>query len=384
MKDLSIYFQPVEKQEAIENTLGSVLYSYSESNFPELNSKGIAFFYVPEYRNGNETYQSSFNDSYRNHLYSMQKGQNWNFSLYDLGNLLPGSRIEDTYFALSQVCAELIMNSIIPVVLGGSQDLSYAVYKAYEELEQLVNILIVDNKCDLGSPDSELSASAYINKMLMHRPCHLFNLAVLGCQSPYLSIYDSEIMDKLFFDVIRLGEFKSDFKIAEPHIRNTDFISIDLQSLKASEFSGTEYSEPNGFDNAELCQIAKYAGMADKLSSFGIFNWYPAQVSTSNHKQLAQLLWYFAEGYSQRCGDFPVGTKKNYTKFTVYLDDIDHELVFYKSDKSDRWWMEVPYPPKEGVNFERHHLVPCDKSHYSNALKNNIPNLWWKTYQKLG
>ena len=45
--------------------------------------------------------------------------------------------------------------------------------------------------------------------------------------------------------------------------------------------------------------------------------------------------------------------------------------------------MEVPYPPKEGSKYERHYLVPCDKLDYENAMKNEMPDLWWKTYQKL-
>jgi hypothetical protein len=46
--------------------------------------------------------------------------------------------------------------------------------------------------------------------------------------------------------------------------------------------------------------------------------------------------------------------------------------------------MEVPYPPQSGTRYERHHLVPCDKHDYDNAMINELPDLWWKTYQKLG
>ena len=46
--------------------------------------------------------------------------------------------------------------------------------------------------------------------------------------------------------------------------------------------------------------------------------------------------------------------------------------------------MEVPYPPQYSVKYERHHLVPCDFKDYERAMKNEVPNLWWKTYQKLG
>ena len=70
-------------------------------------------------------------------------------------------------------------------------------------------------------------------------------------------------------------------------------------------------------------------------------------------------------------------------KFTVHLDDFKDEVIFYKSDKSDRWWMEVPYPAQKGSAYDRHHIVPCDKTDYDRAMKNEMPDLWWKTYQKL-
>jgi hypothetical protein len=89
------------------------------------------------------------------------------------------------------------------------------------------------------------------------------------------------------------------------------------------------------------------------------------------------------DGYSQRKADYPAGSKKDYIKFTVHLDDFKDEIVFYKSNKSDRWWLEVPYPPQKHDRYDRHTLVPCDASDYEKAMKNEMPDLWWKTYQKL-
>ena len=63
---------------------------------------------------------------------------------------------------------------------------------------------------------------------------------------------------------------------------------------------------------------------------------------------------------------------------------IHREIIFFKSNKSARWWMEVPYPPTSGTKYERHHMVPCNKLDYDNAMNNEMPDLWWKTYQKLG
>ena len=159
---------------------------------------------------------------------------------------------------------------------------------------------------------------------------------------------------------------------------------MDLQSIRSSDFRGKHYDSPNGFYAEQICQITKYAGISDKLTSFGIFNLYPEGNTESSDHLIAQIIWYFIDGVSQRKGDFPIGSKKDYTKFLVNLEDFKEEIIFYKSDKSDRWWMEVPYPPQKESIYERHHLIPCDYQDYEKAMKNEVPNLWWKTYQKLG
>ncbi|MEI7620885.1 MAG: arginase, partial [Candidatus Falkowbacteria bacterium] len=78
--------------------------------------------------------------------------------------------------------------------------------------------------------------------------------------------------------------------------------------------------------------------------------------------------------------DFPIRDKEGYIKYRVSIQNNDHEIVFYKSKKSDRWWMEVPCPTNS--KFERHHLVPCSYKDYLTACKEEMPDRWWQAYQK--
>lgn len=385
MKDISIYFSPVTiEPELKEGTIGNFASIHSEGNFPDIEKGGIALIYVPEFRNGESQFQGKSNELFRSFFYSLYIGSDWTLPIYDCGTIIPGKEIDDTYFAVSQAIAELVKNQIIPIVIGGTQDLTYSMYKGYEKLEQMINICSVDHKLDLGHPDETIGKDGYLSHLLTHRPCFLFNHANIGCQAPFVSKMEMDLFDKLYFDICRLGEFNSDFKKAEPHLRNADILSLDLQSIRSSDFRGQHYNSPNGFYAEQICQITKYAGISDKLTSFGIFNLFPEDNLSSADHLVAQIIWYFIDGVSQRKGDFPIGSKKEYTKFLVNLDDFKDEIIFYKSDKSERWWMEVPYPPQEGVKYERHHLVPCDYLDYEKAMKNEVPNLWWKTYQKLG
>lgn len=384
MKDISIYFAPIVHEGTYADQQIGHLIDANTHSFPDLKPKGIALFYVPEFRGDSKNNSSINTECFRSFLYDLHVGFDWKMPMYDLGNILPGQELDDTYFAVSQVVAELVKSNILPIIIGGSQDLTMALYKGYEQLEQMVNLCCVDHKLDLGNPEEAISADGFLSHLLLQRPCYLFNHSNIGLQAPFASKTEFDLFEKLYFDVCRLGEFNSDFKKAEPFLRNSDILSIDFKSIRASELRQSFYTSPNGFYADQMCQLTKYAGISDKLTSFGVFNYYPESSPSSASSLLAQMIWYFIDGMTQRKGDFPVGSKKDYMKFTVHLDDFKEEVIFYKSNKSERWWMEVPYPPQKGLKYERHHLVPCDINDYEMAMKNEIPNLWWKTYQKLG
>lgn len=60
--------------------------------------------------------------------------------------------------------AYLLKNKIIPIVIGGSQDLTYPLYRAFDELEQMVNVASIDSRFDFGAADRPLSANSTLLK----------------------------------------------------------------------------------------------------------------------------------------------------------------------------------------------------------------------------
>ena len=87
----------------------------------------------------------------------------------------------------------------------------------------------------------------------------------------------------------------------------------------------------NGFKSDQICQIAKYAGMSDKLSCLGLFDINPNHNSSSDNL-VAQIIWYFIEGVNCRIKDDDFKDDSNYQKYNVLVED--DELIFYKSIKS--------------------------------------------------
>ncbi|MEI8201486.1 MAG: formimidoylglutamase [Bacteroidota bacterium] len=384
--DIQVYFSPIVLQNEDSfhsDQLGSIIHSYhQEENFPDVEGMNIALIGVGEERN------SVFNhgcgmapDAIRRQLYSLYKGPNTP-KIVDLGNINPGNSVEDTYFAVTLVMAELLQRDIVPVVIGGSQDISWAMYKAYEKLNQVINIAAVDRMFDLGKSEDDLTSEQFLHKMIMSEPNFLFNYTNIGFQTYLVSQMGIELMKKLLFDTYRLGWVRKQIEEVEPMVRNADMMSVDISSVRQSDAPGNCYPRPNGFYAEELCQIARYAGMSDKMTSFGIFEVNPKYDSLEQTAALsAQAIWYFIDGYYARRKDYPMVAKDDYIKYIVSLKTQTYEIIFYKSKKSDRWWMEIPHKLKN-KNIERHHLVPCSYNDYLIACNDEVPDRWLQFYSK--
>ena len=93
--------------------------------------------------------------------------------------------------------------------------------------------------------------------------------------------------------------------------------------------------------------MMKYAGISDKISSVGFYNLKSENLSDVDSELVAQLVFFVLLGYSLRKHDYPFGNKKELIKYSVFNEDSNQNLVFHKSSKSDRWWLEVPYPPSK-------------------------------------
>ena len=356
--------------------LGSKIAVHSENGFPDLENCKIALIGVLEKRD-DEGNALPFNlNTVRRQFYSLYPG-NWSLQIADLGDVLAGNSKEDTFFAVQKIVEKLIKINVIPIVLGFPHDLTYAMYRAYDQLEQMVNLVAIDSKFDIGAADASLSPETYLSKIIINEPNNLFNFSNIGYQTYYNPQEEIDLIEKLNFEAYRLGEISSTIALAEPILRDADLVSIDLSSLNATASGNFINFEPNGFSGKEICALTRYAGISDKVTAFGIFNFNDTKAETIT---IAQMIWYFIEGVNFRWNDYPFGSKENYLKFTVTTDDAD--VVFFKSNNSSRWWIEIPFFTNANNKLRKITLLPCSHQDYLSACNNQLPERWWKAQQK--
>lgn len=388
MEDLSIFLRALPDDFAgtfEKGTVGERVFFHTvNSELPDIQAKSLVVVGCLESRRSKASVTSKGLSAIRTSFYGLSDHFP-SLNIIDLGDIHPGESVEDSYFAISSVVAQVIRSKAIAVILGGGQDITYANYLAYQKLEQVVNLVSVDARFDMGDIDDPITADRFLQHIVLHQPNILFNYSNLGHQSYYANANELELMRNMYFDIYRLGHVQAYLEEAEPVIRTADLVSFDLTSIRTSDNPANHRKEPNGFYGEEACAIFRYAGLSDKISSFGLYEYDEELDYDGRSSQLiGQMLWYLAWGVASRKQDYPYSEKSENVKYTVTISEGQYDIVFYKSLRSDRWWMEVPYPSKRGDKYERHFMVPCSYSDYMQACADEIPDRWWQTYQKLG
>jgi arginase family enzyme len=376
------FLQPVSRvieeylEDAAVQSFGKKVLVHTSSGFPELDAVKIAIIGVLDNRGQMDNKDHVHLNYIRKELYGLYPG-NWHLNVADLGDIHPGETMQDTYYAVKTITEQLLKQNIIPLVIGGAQDIAYAVYRGYDKLEQMVNYVNVDARFDFGKENEEMSARSFVTRMIIEEPHNLFNYSNVGYQTYFNPQEEIDLIEKLYFDAYRLGEVCKDITVAEPVFRDADFVAFDMGVVKSGDSGNIVKFVPNGFDGKEICTLARYSGISDKVSAFGLFNHNDTKQEAA---LIAQIIWYFVEGVQYRSYEFPFGSRDNYIKYIVAFED--EELVFYKSDKTDRWWIDV-FSNEIGNNkVKTAALLPCSYQDYLSACNNEYPQRLWKAQRK--
>lgn len=381
--NLSIFFEPLrdfaDNLSADPKTVGHTVSLFSHK-FPDWRAADIALIGVNEYRGSNQDPAATHPaNEVRRKLYNLKKGTGA-YRIVDLGNLLPGITLEDTYLRIKEILENLMAHNTLPVLIGGSHDLDFGQFLAYENLEKAVNLVTIDSCIDMQESAAVPPANKrHLHRILMHEPNYLFSLSQVAYQSYLVEPEVIATLEKLHFETVRVGEIHHNLQLVEPVIRQADLISFDVTAINAQAAPNNNSGNPFGLTGEEACQLCWYAGLNDGLSSFGLYEYHP---ENDHHgltaMTLAVMLWYFVEGYYHRKDETDFKSKK-FVRYAIAFHDNPNKMIFYKSKVSDKWWMEV-----EGLSGDKHiRIVPCSYDDYLAASKGEVPNRWILTQGRM-
>ncbi|HUH74413.1 MAG TPA: formimidoylglutamase [Chitinophagales bacterium] len=378
---LTDYIQPIESKNY--QVIGKPVYFYT-GNDDELDNFKIAIIGVMDSRGHAENNGCELGPEYiRKQLYALHNFDT-NHPIIDLGNILPGHEYSDTVIALQEVTKILYKKSIVTIILGGDMSLTLGQYKGISNQDEMLDLIVIDERIVISEPNEgdEIHESNYLFKLFTEKPNRVNDFKLLGYQTYFNHGRDLDILEQMQMETYRLGVLREDIMEIEPLVRDADMLSFNISAIKACDAPGYALPSPNGFFSDEACHIMRFAGASDKLSSLGIYNYNPElDIRNITSVGIAQMIWYFIEGISIRKQDYPVVSEKNFQKFIINLDDKNHEIIFLKSKKSDRWWFHIPIIQKD-LKKKIYKMIPCSYGDYQTAINNEIPERWEKAFSR--
>ena len=382
--EFELSFQPIINQfKDFQNSqLGQSIMTYTKGDFPNLAEADLVVFSVPEYRGTKHECDIDSIENIRHQLYQLFEGQE-RLRIADLGQLILGEKITDTYQLLTDVLVECEQRNLFTLIIGGGQDLTLSQYRSCVELGKLSNMVCFDSRFDIDHNQSGVASLTYLSEIIKIQPNVLFNFTNLGYQT-YLNNQDSiKLLDKLYFDSYRLGEIRQNIEEVEPSLRNADFVSFDMGCVRISDNPSVISGSPNGFTSEEACQIMRYAGISGRLKSLGIFNYVRSKdTNFQSEKLIAQMIWCFFEGFFHKMKRFKPNDD-DMVKYHISLRDGEFNTCFYKNKKLDKWWVEIPLINLKSQIPNENYFIPCSYNDYKTAVKGEIPERWWKAFQKM-
>ena len=232
----------------------------------------------------------------------------------------------------------------------------------------------------LISAGSAASPDDYILEHLLNSP-GTTDFSHIGYQTYRYNPDHLKLLHERNFEEIRLGLLRGNPAASEPMLRTKEHIFIDLNAVRASDFPCNVQNSPNGLYAEEVCQLARYAGMGQKVKNIYIYG-YPSGLKHDHipSQLAAEVSWHIAEALSSSIYEDPgnSATEDLFLRKIVSMGQEGQDIVFVTSSSSGRWWMEVP-EVKSGNN----QFIPCSYSDYATACSGEIPLRWLFFFQKI-
>ncbi len=382
--NLHHYFDPVNPDADYrlgeKNSFGTqVNKNLPKNNFPDWKNSDIAIMGISEFRPVHKNNCSSTASHARKYLYQLSRLDK-KMKICDLGNLREGKTVNDSFAALHDVMSALLDNNTVPLILGGCKDMTLPMFRAYESCKKTINLTAADNSAGLAASHyPELTENSYLSNIIASKSKYLFNYTNIGYQSYFTAVEETKLLEGMLFSSVRLGMVKENIRETEPVLRDTDLMMISMSSIRQSDAPAAILPSPNGFFGEEVCQLAWYAGISERLTSIALFDWYDGYDTRGHTAHLAaQIAWHFMDGFYKRKDEYPFNSAKECTKYIVNIPGSGSGIVFYKSTRTERWWMEVP-----SSKLPRSLIIACSYEDYQKACRQEVPERWWQSYKKI-
>jgi hypothetical protein len=300
-------------------------------------------------------------NSIRKYFYKLYL-HNDKVSIIDLGD------VSDDPIAVSAYLINLMKSNVLTLLLNPSPA---TLSKAY------VQAVKISKDFSISSIEADTSIEK-LSDFFAAKDAKLSRYTAMAYQSYFTDPQHLKLLTKQNCEQMRLGVIRNKIMEAEPILRDTHILSINMNAVRVGDGGSEQLTSPNGLYAEELCQLAWYAGKGESLRLCTINGINEKHFSEAATHLVAQTLWHLIDGYSVRKKELPAG--ENIKRFIVDMGKAGEDLVFFQSSITGRWWMAVPVV---GNEIDSYVAIACTYDDYLKASAHEVPDRWLFYYQKL-
>lgn len=322
----------------------------------EIKENGIVLIFCSDYR-GIENGDAEILDfkKVRKELYRLSK-LDFDIPVCDLGDLISGKSHQDTHYILQEVLSMCHYKNALPVIIGGSNDLSFSLFSALNFHQKNLNYTQISNIVSLSNEGEEITEKNFLSKILSSKSFSIKNYHHLGYQKHLNEMDSVNLMKEVEFEVIRLAEMMNSTERTEPFFRRADLVTLNCDAVESFGDGFSVNPQVNGLNKREICGYMKEIGLSENLKSVGIFNFNANSDSFLNHQLLAQMIWYLIEGINIQKSH---PKEKSYETFWIMIDEDNY--AFKRDVFTNLWYF--------GEDEKPENLIPCSRLEYEEAKK---------------
>lgn len=272
----------------------------------------------------------------RRHLYQFAHRMS-ETRIYDLGDL----RRTDPDFVIGPFI-ELLSSKITPIVVGANTGMIKALRLAYQHLSKPFHPAVLHETI----PDSLINSTDWS--------------AVIGVQQHLIPRQAPSHIHPMHLSAVRNSTLE-----AESMIRESNALIFDLTAMSMVDLPAQKGLSSSGFCTEEACTLMRYAGLHADTGVVICSGHDPMSLQLDmSANTTAQLIWYFLEAFNQCIVEDPMRST-HCTTYTVHLDAYDTNFVFYKSERTGRWWVQLR--SEQGDS-----MLPCTFRDYQFATNGQV------------
>jgi formiminoglutamase len=229
----------------------------------------------------------------------------------DVGDLRPRGNRQEAQDILGQAIGSLLRSGVVPVVLGGGAETTFAHYLGYVAAGRSVGALSVSADLEVGPAHEErgIPAGAF-RRALEHpaRPLLGGQWTCLGAQPHQVSrdhwYYAREKGASVrWYAEVRhsLAEYFTAERDRLSHGSSSLFVTLSASAVREADVPGNSVPSPVGFHGEDVLQCARLAGRSREVASLGLVDVNPRSDRDGQSARWAALLvWNFLIGVAQR------------------------------------------------------------------------------------